>query len=429
MSVKQRDEDLVLPTISKAGDYFRTQKFLQLEGTDLTVYFQAVEHPLTSLWMISEVQGQPNTKTESPAVIEKIVPVKGLENLKLHEAIEKLGTYEYAEVQKGCSVIVSAEELGDEHVETFAAINGFAFDIYNKAHLLYNGRIVTEGYFSPEAVRKATKNSKRTLEELPEAANENKLGHLFNKAVQVDDFSRLLERSVNRKQWAQFVSKVKELVTASLEVQHKNFEDTKENTAANLLTKIVTEGMSEYTKALKKARDSLTKLHFIAENDKKGKFEIFFQELQLTLEVAHAKSLYRRFQNTSDPEKANEIKKALEEQSEVAAKYCRAIGGKDIDIKCMNAEIMSEEGRLQSHMNDEVKKYQSSGGYYYMPSEVLAFVTSLDDITEEFDRKLKAERKRIESKSTSEAVDAQIDDTKKAEIEEKANPSTPVIQV
>jgi hypothetical protein len=124
--------------------------------------------------------------------------------LSLADAIGHLATFEHSNKRMGFEIQgPTAEQLGDTHVEAFAALNGFALDVVNKPHPTYRGRIVTKGFFAPETRVKIMDAYNREPVALPKTA-ESSLSQMFRSTATVEDFSRLIERKVDLSKWGRF---------------------------------------------------------------------------------------------------------------------------------------------------------------------------------------------------------------------------------
>jgi len=222
------------PTLSRAGCFFRTVSFKHAETVkDFAVRQEAIEHPTTSKWMIQQVWLRPNLLGNEPPLVEEYEPVLDQARrplqLDLADAIAHLATFEHSNKRMGFEIEgTTAEQLGDQHVETFAALNGFALDVVSKPHATYRGHIVSKGFFAPEVRLKVMDAYNREPAALPKTA-ESSLSQMFRSSAIVEDFSRLIERKIDLSKWGRFVKAMNGVVEQLCVVQNVEFKEGEKN--------------------------------------------------------------------------------------------------------------------------------------------------------------------------------------------------------
>lgn len=413
---RAEDNDMVkLPTLSRAGCFFQTVTFKHAEAVkDFAVRQEAIEHPTTNKWKIQQVWLRPNLLGSEPPLVEEYEDVldqyKKPLMLSLADAVAHLATFEHANKRMGLQIEgPAAEQLGDTHVEAFAALNGFALDVVNKPHPTYRGHIVTKGFFAPETRVKVMDAYNREPASTPKTA-ESSLSQMFRSSAIVEDFSRLIERKVDLSKWGRFVKAMDSVVEKLCTVQSDEFKEGEKNASYSLgLMKVtVTRYEEDYKKAVQHARDMLAAVAFISPEDRKNKYERMLQEIQLVYEVAHAKALYARMNKSDEPEKHA---RELQEQAKKAAKFCLDMGGSERDVQHMNAEIIENAGMFYVESNENGRNKARHKVYrafedhgirthsrlYYMPEQVADILMTLDETTRELEAVVAAEKKRIQN--------------------------------
>ena len=188
------------PNISSAGTYFRTASFVNPMAEDIIVWREAIEHPLSNKWQVQECWIRPNVFNNDSDTVVETKPVENMQAMTLGAAIRELATFEYATTKMEMPLHESPDVLGDEHVKIFAGLNGFVLDINNNVHVLHNGRPVSQGIFTPQALKTAQENLGRKPKNKPFVADTN-LSHLFRTAVEVDSFDHILDLKQQSEQW------------------------------------------------------------------------------------------------------------------------------------------------------------------------------------------------------------------------------------
>jgi|GEM_PF-2627884 hypothetical protein len=398
--------------IARTGSYFRTLDFQDASTAEQTdesqitrVRQQATEHPLTNKWFVVQITDEPNINKESdsdPDRVHRVEPLPYSQNLSLDEALASLLNYENTQLSFGYLPSgPTKQELGSEHVEQFALNEDRIPDNYAGLHPSVGGQAVTAGEFAPEMLSRALLASVEAKPRKKNMRPEDKLSQMFAGNVMVEDFSRLIQNKVKKKEWIQAVQSFATVLNSMMTIQDNRFTTTTKKKGFSEEVEI--DGDAKYKEALTTAKSMLEKSKIAATPEEKEKFETFFQQVQLAYEVAYCCFLYSAFSRTPDSE---EWLKKLEEQKEYAADYLREIGGSDEDVKRMYAEIVEFEGTFclfqkfnSDKFNEIGDKYnisiRSNLDLYFMPETLIEFFTECDEITQKFDEAIALEKKRI----------------------------------
>lgn len=394
--------------VSCAGDYVRTCPFVHPAADKIAMWLEAVEHPLTCLWQVQEVICKPNLTTvgpDRPDDVYEYKPVKGLELLSLEQAIEKLAAYEHGQRTMG---YVAVEEPDDTHVSVFAAMNGFAIDMYGAAHATSGGRIVTEGSFSPQAVAMARDYYGR----LPAAGAEDRqkevpwLSTLFRTAASGSpmDIDRVVNKRLLLKEWEDFGKQAGQSLYELSWIQNKSFDEISEKKFMGLAEADIVMGEKQWRSRLAAVRRKLDFLQGLPPADKK-ECARFFDVQELTFDVAAAMRASATFLESGRKKDGDLFREKLA----AAQKTCRNKGGSERDVANMTAEITAFDGQKREviHYFKEagckdvsVTAWNFSGSgmwhdVYYFPAPLVLFFRKLNTVRDRLAQLLDLEMQRL----------------------------------
>lgn len=406
--------------VSIAGTYFRSEGLAHQELADnFITWHEAVEHPLTNLWQISEVTQRPNTLTSDPPTIVEVTPVKECGSLPLRLALEHVATFEHAQKKMGYtpSKGMKSDDLGDEHVKSFAGLNGFVLDIYNKPHVAQEGRPVTKGFFNPATIRQAQADYARKPADKPKLS-ETDLSHLFRDAAHgVDNFERLLDRRIDIKKWDDFIEKASNVVRYLAYAQNTSYETIQVPITWGIRKEEVHRGEPEFRQSMKDAKESLAKCTFMPENERNRMLKSFLDVSELAFYVGLAKTVFNTMDRSDNPENH---RAKVREATTRAIKFAKSIGASDQDEKRINATIIDGQGKKD--LNDLItekyypddekaqKRHRSSYDYsardsyrssapdvIFMPKDIIDIMNDMYDTRERIKEALDIEKQRIQS--------------------------------
>lgn len=391
-----------LPNVACSGNFCRTVAFEHELAQNIQNWYEAVEHPLTNLWQVSEVFRRPNTVAGSSEFIEESRAIRGKEQTTLVEALETLAQFEIAQAAMLYKVVgPTAEKLGKEHVRAFALAEGCTLDVYGHLHPVIGGRIISNGTFA-EGTREAVAKAKPVKADPADRSDRLDLSHLFRSSTQVDDFSRFLDLNVDQKKWTGFVANMVAIVTRLENIQAEGFKTTVrpiKMTGGLLNRDEIVVGKVEFLESIRECRDALPGFSFLTQAHR-DMCENFFKEAQLVFEIAYAKSRFKTFQ-AADEDDASNARAQLDKQVRIAVAACRRLGGSEADVQRLNAEVIN--GETDKTTIRERKGYESLTQYAswsyravtYVPNSLLDPLVSLDKMGKHLERAIAEEQKRI----------------------------------
>lgn len=138
----------------------RTLTFPSGRDDGSSVFFTAkAADAAFSRWIVQKAAQKPGTNGEAGPVAFKTV----CENVGFFDAVERLARFETEHPALcGVEALDTKKDLGPLHFEAVALAEGIVFDTDGLPHPTEEGRILTEGEFSPETLRLASQIRSRT---------------------------------------------------------------------------------------------------------------------------------------------------------------------------------------------------------------------------------------------------------------------------